>query len=148
VLFGFSKGFRWRLEEGGTKRSTYMGEFTLAVTFRNVDNHFTWAFAGVYGPNFDKKAALGGVGWYQLVELALVYWGDFNVARFPIDRSGDARLCPTMMEFFDFIFDLDLMDLPLVGGTYTWSNNWESPSWSRIDRFLVSLAWEAQFPSV
>jgi len=30
-----------------------VGEFTLVVTFQNVDDHLTWAFAGVYGPNSD-----------------------------------------------------------------------------------------------
>jgi len=33
------------------------------------------------------------------------------------------------------------MDLSLVGGTFTWLNNGDSPSWSRIDRFLVSPGW-------
>jgi len=28
-----------------------VGEFTLAVTFRNIKDHFTWTFTGVYGPN-------------------------------------------------------------------------------------------------
>ena len=28
------------------------GGILLGCTFRNVDDHFTWAFAGVYGPNF------------------------------------------------------------------------------------------------
>jgi hypothetical protein len=35
--------------------------------------------------------------------------------------------------------ELGLMDLPLVGGTFTWSNNKDSPSWSKIDRFVDSL---------
>jgi hypothetical protein len=35
-----------------------------------------------------------------------------------------------------------------VGGTFTWSNNQEYPYWSRIDRFLVSSEWEAQFLGV
>jgi hypothetical protein len=33
-----------------------------------------------------------------------------------------------MVDFFDFIFYRGLMDLPLVGGTFTWSNNQDSPS--------------------
>jgi hypothetical protein len=37
------------------------------------------------------------------------------------------------------------MDLPLAGGTFTWSNNQENPSWSRLDRFLVSSNWEVKF---
>jgi hypothetical protein len=42
-----------------------------------------------------------------------------------------------MMEFSDFIFEQGLTDLPLTGGSFTWSNN-ENPTWSRLDRFLVS----------
>ena len=47
-----------------------------------------------------------GMSWLftQLVELALVHWGDVNVSRFLSERLGEARLCPAMMEFFDFIF--------------------------------------------
>jgi hypothetical protein len=37
----------------------------------------------------------------------------------------------------------NLMDLPFVGGTFTWSNNQESSSWSIIDRLLVSPEWKA-----
>jgi hypothetical protein len=40
------------------------------------------------------------------------------------------------------------MDPPLVGRTFTWLNNPETPSWSRIDGFLVCPVWEAQFHSL
>jgi hypothetical protein len=30
----------------------------LSVKFRNVEDHFTWAFAGVNGPNFDGDRRL------------------------------------------------------------------------------------------
>jgi hypothetical protein len=51
---------------------------------------------------------------------------------------GEAHLCPVMMEFFDFIFYQGLADLPLVGRVLTWSNNWDSSAWSRIDKFCLS----------
>ncbi|XP_035551700.1 uncharacterized protein LOC118349876 [Juglans regia] len=50
-----------------------------------------------------------------------------------------------MAEFSEFIFDLDLMDLSLVGSEYTWSN---SRIWSKLDRLLVSPSWEAHYPKV
>jgi hypothetical protein len=50
-----------------------------------------------------------------------------------------------MLDFSNFIYEQGLMDLPLVGGTFTWSNNRNSPSWSRIDRLLVSPEWKANF---
>ena len=40
-----------------------MWEFSLAVTFRNVEDHFTWAFAGVYGPNSDRDRGSFGMSW-------------------------------------------------------------------------------------
>jgi hypothetical protein len=30
-----------------------MGEFIVACSFRNVEDGISWAFVGVYGPNFD-----------------------------------------------------------------------------------------------
>jgi endonuclease/exonuclease/phosphatase family metal-dependent hydrolase len=69
--------------------------------------------------------------------------GDFNVTHFPCERLGEARFCPTMTDFSELISKQGLMDLPLSGGASTWSNN---SSWSRLDRFLVSPDWEANFP--
>jgi hypothetical protein len=37
------------------------------------------------------------------------------------------------------------MDLPLARGVSTWANNL---SWSRLDRFLVSLDWESSYPGL
>ncbi len=55
------------------------------------------------------------INWWN---LPWCVGGDFNVTRFPSERLGDARRCPTMTEFLDFIFDQGLMDIPLVGGKF------------------------------
>jgi hypothetical protein len=47
-----------------------------------------------------------------------------------------------MQNFSKFIFELGLVDLPLLEGQFTWSNNQDPPSKSRIDCFLVSTDWE------
>jgi hypothetical protein len=36
------------------KIEVYVGEFVVACSFRNVDDDFTWACTGVYGPNNDS----------------------------------------------------------------------------------------------
>lgn len=67
---------------------------------------------------------------------------------------GDVHFCLAMMKFSDFIFDQGLIDIHLifyqglidirlVGSNFTWSNNQDPPSWSRIDKFLSSPYWEA-----
>ena len=53
-----------------------------------------------------------------------------------------------MEKFYEFIEDLNLIDLPLERGRFTWSSGIEQPSMSRIDRALVSQDWEHHFPDV
>ena len=62
--------------------------------------------------------------------------GDFNVICFPSKRLSAGRFTRYMNDFSDFISLHGLMDNPLEGGLYTWSN---SNSASRIDQFLFSL---------
>lgn len=45
-------------------------------------------------------------------------------------------------------FSRGFMDISLVGVSFMWSNKSDVPSWSKIDRFLVSPEWEAQFPDL
>ncbi|KAG2711914.1 hypothetical protein I3760_04G100200 [Carya illinoinensis] len=107
-----------------------VGNYMAACSFRNVEEGFCWAFVGVYGPNMDSHRKvlwdeLAGLGsWWN---LPWCIGGDFTVTRFPSERPGDARLSWAMNEFSEFIFDMNLMNLPLAGGVHTWS---------RLDRFL------------
>ena len=47
--------------------------------------------------------------------------GDFNMIRFPSERSRGGRLSLTMWRFSEVIEELELRDLPLQGGLFTWS---------------------------
>jgi len=94
------------------KMDVYVGEFVVAYSFISVADDFSWASAGVYGPNFDSLRSslwdeLAGLSsWW---ELPWCIGGDFNVTRFPAERSRDIRLNAAIMEFWDFIFEQDLM---------------------------------------
>jgi len=73
--------------------------------------------------------------------------GDFNVTRFPSERSGEGSMS-AMRDFYDFISNQGLMDFPLARDYFTWSLTLDPPVWSRIDHFLISPDWEARFPVV
>ncbi|KAL4595702.1 hypothetical protein ACB092_12G110100, partial [Castanea dentata] len=74
--------------------------------------------------------------------------GDFNVICFPSEKFDGRSFSQTMLKFSEFIGDMHLIDLPFEGGPYTWTSGSNSPLMSRIDRALVSMDWEEQFPNV
>jgi hypothetical protein len=108
-------------------------------------------FAGVYGLNLDRDRRLlwdelvGVLSWWN---IPLCIGGDFNVTRFPSERSGGVCLDLAIREFSDFISEQGLMDLSLVGGSFTWSISHDPPLWSRNDHFLVFQEMEAWFSGV
>ena len=108
------------------KIEDFVGEYSVACSFKSVEDNFLWAFASLYGPNVDNDRRLlweelaGLHNWWN---LPWCIGGDFKIIRFPNERSGDSRMRPTMTDFSDCIFDLNLLDIPLMGGSFTWSNN-------------------------
>ncbi len=110
--------------------------------FKNVEDHNVWMFSGVYGPNVNSDR---GLMWDELAGIRSwwdVQWclgGDFNVVRFPSKRVGSDHFSSAMYDFSDFISTNGLIDVPLSGGMYTWSNNREVSSISRIDRYLFTV---------
>jgi exonuclease III len=128
-----------------------IGQYSVSCKFQNVEDQFEWAFSGVYGPNTDSDRhfmwdELSGVCSWWGVPWCVA--GDFNVVRFPSERSGSAGLSTAMMGFSDFITEMGLLDIPLQGGRFTWSNNRTNMSSSRIDRFLISADWDGHFPKI
>lgn len=123
----------------------FIGEFIVAYSFKNVEENFSCTFVGVYGPSVDSARCHfwdGLVGLYSWWDVLQCFHRDFNVMCFPFERFDEGRLHPAMQDFFKFIFNLNLVDLPLMGGIHTRSN---SHSWFKLDCFLISSEWESHF---
>ena len=61
--------------------------------------------------------------------------GYFNVVRFLRERNRDSRPSSAMRRFSEVIKELELWDLPLQGGSFTWRGG--------LNRFLVFGDWNA-----
>lgn len=79
--------------------------------------------------DLDEAKHFGGENW--------IVGGDFNMVLKREERSGNILSSTIADGFSDAIDGLGLMDMPLTGGRWTWSNQRASPYWSRIDRFLI-----------
>ncbi|OVA07500.1 hypothetical protein BVC80_39g3 [Macleaya cordata] len=103
----------------------------------------------VYGPNV---ARLRQDLWLELSDIygyVNVQWllgGDFNAIRRLDEKQGGCRINKSMRDFSEFISRFDLIDLPLNGAKYTGSNGHDSPTMSRVDRFLLSPDFDAKYP--
>ena len=101
-----------------------VGQFSISCRFKNVSDHFKWAFIGIYGPNLNRKRQFmweelaGLISWWN---LPWCLGSDFNVIRFPSERLGAGRFTRCMYDFSNFISLHGLMDIPLEGGLFSWS---------------------------
>ncbi|RVW23995.1 hypothetical protein CK203_092093 [Vitis vinifera] len=101
-----------------------VGIFSISCRFKNCEDGFMWFFTGVYGPTMKRFKE----SFWEVLGAIRGLWsdpwcisGDFNVIRFPSERSRVGRLSGPMRRFSEVLDELALRDMPLQGGPYTWS---------------------------
>lgn len=88
--------------------------------------------------------------WKQFLPAAS--WckgGDFNAVWSSAERRGDS-ISPSygrreMEDYNQFIFHMELVDIPIIGKRFTWFRP-NGNSMSRLDRYLCSHHWLARWP--
>ncbi|KAK9000832.1 hypothetical protein V6N11_081316 [Hibiscus sabdariffa] len=76
-------------------------------------------------------------------------FGDSNIVANSNDKCGGSPFDPGKSRFyFDFIEASSLMEIPIKGGSFTWSNQRKDDGSIRekLDRILSSLEWSMSFP--
>jgi exonuclease III len=76
-----------------------------------------------------------------------ILMGDYNFYRSHNDRNRGVGNIDDMLLFNDIIRAQSLIDLPLNGASYTWSNMQTEPLMERLDWFLTSNNWTSAFPN-
>ncbi|KAK8614786.1 hypothetical protein V6N13_068577 [Hibiscus sabdariffa] len=102
---------------------------------------FKCALVNIYAPN-DNAERLSVFSELRStlsqLSVPLLLGGDFNIVHTLDEKKGVAVNRSAMATFSNFIENLFLMDPPLHGGAFTWSNLREFPSLGRLDIFLIS----------
>jgi hypothetical protein len=127
------------------------GDFHIKLHIRNKSDNFIWSLVSVYGAAQDnfKPAFLR-----ELVNLAkdnpypMVIGGDFNLLRYPHEKSK-GRFDNHWPFLFNAVIDsLDLREVATVGRHFTWANSLPEPTYEKLDRVLMDTDWEQKFPLV
>ncbi|KAK3204961.1 hypothetical protein Dsin_019007 [Dipteronia sinensis] len=99
-------------------------------------------FCNVYADNIESSRK---VLWHDIATILnsfpipWVVGGDFNSVLDPSERIGVSSNLGSIRNFNSFVLRAKIIDIPLQGMTFTWSNFRDVAAWSRLDRFLISL---------
>lgn len=129
---------------------SFMNDYGLSVEMTSLQSGDKWVLTNIYGPSaHEDKPAFGD--WLKNIEmpddLEWLIIGDFNLIRSPNDRNKPGGCVNEMLMFNDAISTLGLIEIPLKGNRYTWSNKQEDPLLVRLDWFFTSSNWVTTYPS-
>ena len=124
--------------------------FGLTLSFTSRHNLATWNLTTVYGP-CHEPARSNFVNWlknHQIDDDAnWIFLGDFNFDRSLIDRNKPGGNLQDTLIFNDIIGHLGLVELPLKGRAFTWSNMQQEPLLEQLDWFFTSNNWMLAYPN-
>lgn len=124
--------------------------FGIAVKFTSAHNGEVWHLTNVYGP-CDDPAHTAFINWFKSHEIHdscnWIFLGDFNFYRSLNNRNRPGGNLADTLIFNDAIGHLGLIELPLKGRAYTWSNMQSDPLLEQLDWFFTSLNWTLDYPN-
>jgi exonuclease III len=114
-------------------------QFALTMAFTSNLSVETWKLTTVYGPCVEPER-LEFVDWLKSHNIEddenWLFLGDFNVYRSLEDRNQPGGNLQDTLIFNDTIGHLGLIELPLKGRAYTWSNMLQNPLLEQLDWFF------------
>ena len=122
----------------------------MTVNFTSIHNNDAWKLTTVYGP-CDEPTRSEFVNWFRGHDIDdsvnWIFLGDFNFYRSLSNRNRlGGNLADTLI-FNDAIGHLGLVELPLKGRDFTWSNMQSEPLLEQLDWFFTSPNWTIDFPN-
>lgn len=128
-----------------------LGNQSITGKLKGVSEDFNWHITTVYA---DCSREVRKVLWEELAAIRSgvpgpwVICGDFNVTRYPSERTNCPRINGAMTDFSTCIEEMELIDPPLFGGSFTWRRGEGHRRASRIDRFLHCAQWGESFTHI
>lgn len=124
-------------------------QHTVSAIITMLAENKTWTITGVYGPQSDVDKVQFLHELTNLRTQSLPAWlvlGDFNLILNAQDKNNTRLNLPLINTFKATIDNLELARIELRGKKYTWCNDQQSPTMTRMDHFFASADWLELFP--
>jgi hypothetical protein len=125
-------------------------KYGIIINFTSMHNNEIWTMGCVYGPCQGVERD-NFVSWlYNLQIPPEANWlmlGDFNFMRSQDNINKPGGDIHDMFLFNEIIGHLGLLELPIKGRAYTWSNMQKDPLLEQLDWFFTSANWISSFPN-
>ena len=122
----------------------YLTTNIVSAQIKMLANNEEWSITGVYGPqsNADKILFLQEItDIWQHVLLAWLLLGDFNLILSAQDKNNTCINMPMINRFRTTIDNMELAPLTLRGRKFTWCNDQQMPTMTKIDHMLALANW-------
>lgn len=124
--------------------------YCVTVKFCNNLDSSCFYLSNVYGPSH-SAGKLAFVTWFLNLDTSTfedwILAGDFNMYRSIDDRNKPGGDAGEMQMFNSLISDLELVEIPFSGRTYTWSNMQLEPLLIKLDWVFCNSSWSFKYPA-
>lgn len=124
--------------------------FAISISFSSRLDLNVWNLTSVYGPCLEP-ARTTFINWLRNLDILddfnWILMGDFNFYRYMDNRNKSGGNFHDTQIFNEVIDYLGLVELPLKGRAFTWSNMQSNPLLEQLDWFFTSANWTLDFPN-
>ena len=128
----------------------YSENHALGVSLTSKASDNVWSLYNIYGPCQGNDRVLFTDWLYDLDIPDSEDWllvGDYNFIRSSENRNKAGGDPNDILMFNDIIRAQALIEIPLKGRSYTWSNMQDDPLLEQLDWFFSSCHWTQSFPN-
>lgn len=124
--------------------------FVVQLTFTSNDSSLSWTMATIYEPCTGVERS-NFLAWLYSLQIPVGdFWlllGDFNFYRSVLNRNKPGADMNDIFLFNEVISNLGLVEVPIKGMAFTWSNMQNHPQLEQLDWFFTSTSWSSSFPN-
>ena len=124
--------------------------YAVGVSFISTQSNEAWNLVNVYGPCSGQRRVDFSSWLFDLNIPSNENWlilGDFNFIRSPTNRNKPGGDAADMLLFNEFICAQSLMELPVKGRSFTWSNMQQAPLLEKLDWVFTYESWSLHYPN-